>query len=137
MQPIVTLIEKQTVPLTAADDRIKVAGDILEFKEFFVADDNLEFDEKAFEKRIRKPNATPLLIAFRAELAAIDDFNAASTEAALRAFIEAQSIKMGNIIHALRVAVTGKAVGLGMFATLDILGRASCLARIDLACQRA
>ena len=122
--------------LTAADDRIKVAGDILEFSEFFVADNDLEFTEKAFQKRIRKPNATPLLIAFRAELAAIDTFDAPSTEAALRTFIEAQSIKMGDIIHALRVAVTGKPVGLGMFDTLDILGRESCLARIDLACQR-
>jgi glutamyl-tRNA synthetase len=123
--------------LAAADDRIKVAGDILDFSEFFVADKALEFTEKAFEKRIRKPNAMPLLIAFRAELAAIDTFDAASTEAALREFIEAQSIKMGEIIHALRVAVTGKPVGLGMFDTLDILGRESCLARIDLACQRA
>jgi glutamyl-tRNA synthetase len=123
--------------LAAADDRIKVAGDVLDFSEFFVADEALEFTEKAFEKRIRKPNAMPLLIAFRAELAAIDTFDAASTEAALREFIEAQSIKMGEIIHALRVAVTGKPVGLGMFDTLDILGRESCLARIDLACQRA
>jgi glutamyl-tRNA synthetase len=77
------------------------------------------------------------LIALREELVAIDNFNAASTEAALRAFIEAKSIKMGNIIHALRVAVTGKTVGLGMFDTLEILGRESCLARIDRACQRA
>ncbi|HJN08647.1 MAG TPA: glutamate--tRNA ligase [Pirellulaceae bacterium] len=123
--------------LVAADDRIKVAGDILEFREFFVADDDIEFNEKAFGKRIRKPNAIPLLIALREELVAIDNFNAASTEAALRAFIEAKSIKMGNIIHALRVAVTGKTVGLGMFDTLEILGRESCLARIDRACQRA
>ncbi len=122
--------------LQAADDRVKVAGDILEFGEFFVADDALEFDEKAFEKRIRKPNATPLLLAFRAELAVLEPFDAVTTEAALRAFIEAQSIKMGEIIHALRVAVTGKAVGVGMFDTLAILGRDSCLARIDRACAR-
>ena len=48
-----------------------------------------------------------------------------------------RSIKMGDIIHALRVAVTGKAVGLGMFDTVEIVGRESCLARIDRACQRA
>jgi glutamyl-tRNA synthetase len=123
--------------LTAADDRIKVAGDILEFREFFIEDEDMEFDEKAFEKRIRKPDAVPLLVAFRAELASVETFDAASTEAALRAFIEAHAIKMGNIIHALRVAVTGKAVGVGMFDTLEILGRESCLARIDRACQRA
>ncbi len=123
--------------LEAADDRIKVAGDILSLTEFFVADESLEYDEKAFEKRVRKPDAKPLLVAFRAELAQVEPFDAASTEQCLRAFVESQGIKMGQIIHALRVAVTGKAVGVGMFDTLEILGRESCLARIDRACRLA
>ena len=33
------------------------------------------------------------------------------TEACLRQFVEAEGIKIGEVIHALRVAVTGKAVG--------------------------
>ena len=41
------------------------------------------------------------------------------------------------MIHALRVAVTGKAVGFGMFEILEILGRDSCLARIDRALRLA
>ena len=40
------------------------------------------------------------------------------------------------MIHALRVAVTGKSVGFGMFETLEILGRDSSLARIDRALAR-
>ena len=44
---------------------------------------------------------------------------------------------MGEIIHALRVAVTGKAVGVGMFETLAILGRESTLCRIDRASRKA
>jgi len=35
-----------------------------------------------------------------------------------------------------RVAVTGKAVGFGMFETLEILGRERCLARIERALAR-
>ena len=35
----------------------------------------------------------------------------------------------------LRVAVTGKGVGLGMFDTLAILGRRSSLARVDRAME--
>jgi len=38
-----------------------------------------------------------------------------------------------DIVHAVRVAVTGKAVGFGLFDTLAILGRERCLARIDRA----
>ena len=40
-------------------------------------------------------------------------------------------------MHAVRVAVTGKAVGFGLFDTLAILGRERCLARIDRAVQMA
>jgi glutamyl-tRNA synthetase len=38
---------------------------------------------------------------------------------------------VGQLIHALRVAVTGKPVGFGMFETLAILGRDRVLRRLD------
>ncbi len=37
-------------------------------------------------------------------------------------FVAAGGIKIGDIVHAVRVAVTGKAVGFGLFDTLAILG---------------
>ena len=51
--------------------------------------------------------------------------------------MEEKGIKIGQIVHALRVAVTGKPVGFGLFETLAILGRERCLARIDRALARA
>ena len=48
-----------------------------------------------------------------------------------------EGIKIGQIIHAVRVAVTGKGVGFGLFEALEILGRAACLARIDRALAAA
>jgi glutamyl/glutaminyl-tRNA synthetase len=50
--------------------------------------------------------------------------------------VEEQGIKIGQIIHALRVAVTGKAVGFGMFETLELLGKSCVLRRIDETCRR-
>ena len=47
-----------------------------------------------------------------------------------------EGIKVEQIIHALRVAVTGKAVGFGLFETLAILGKEHCLARIAGALRR-
>ncbi|MEM6330254.1 MAG: glutamate--tRNA ligase [Planctomycetota bacterium] len=118
----------------AAGDRIKAAGDILDYADFFTADDQLPYDEKAFAKRLAKPaDAAELLAAFREELAAVEPFTAAATDAALHAFIEQRGIKIGQIIHAVRVAVTGKAIGFGVFETLEILGRERCLRRIDRA----
>ena len=52
-------------------------------------------------------------------------------------WVSAEGIKIGDIVHAVRVAVTGKAVGFGLFDTLAILGRERCLARIDRAIAAA
>ncbi|WP_425397501.1 glutamate--tRNA ligase [Aeoliella sp.] len=118
----------------AAGDRITVFGDILDFDDFFTADDQLVYDEKAFEKRLVKPDdAGELLAAFREKLAAAEEFDAESLDKLLHDFVEQREIKIGQIIHAVRVAATGKAVGFGMFETLAILGKERSLARIDRA----
>ncbi|MCA9133059.1 MAG: glutamate--tRNA ligase [Planctomycetales bacterium] len=120
--------------LTAAHDRIKLASDILDYDDFFTADEDLAYDPTAFEKRLRQDEpARQLLQKFRQQLASLEPFTVASTEACLKSFVEAEGIKFNQIIHALRVAVTGKAVGFGMFDALAILGSVRSLARIDRA----
>jgi len=115
-----------------ASDRIKVAGDILDFVDFFMPDDAFPYDELAKAKRITEPpEAIPLLREFRDELAKQEDFSHAALEQLMQRFIEEKQIKVNQIIHALRVATTGKAVGLGMFETLEILGKERALRRID------
>jgi glutamyl-tRNA synthetase len=121
----------------AAGERIKVWGDVLDYGEFFVTDRELPYEEKAFAKRLGKPDAAERLAGLRARLAAADDFSAAALDGLVRTFVEEHGIAVGDVIHALRVAVTGKAVGFGMFETLEILGRESCLARIDRALELA
>jgi glutamyl-tRNA synthetase len=116
----------------AAGDRIKVAGDILDYAFFFQADDKIAFDEKAFDKRVRKPpEARTLLTGFKEVLASTPSFDAATLEKLLQDFIGAQGVDLGQIIHALRVAVTGRAIGFGLYETLAILGRERSVARIE------
>jgi glutamyl-tRNA synthetase len=74
-----------------------------------------------------------LLARLKAPLAAVEPFDPPGLEAAVRAFIAAQQIGLGDIIHALRVAITGDAVGFGLYDALAILGRERCLARIERA----
>jgi glutamyl-tRNA synthetase len=127
-----------TQVVTAADDRIKIAGDILEFDDFFTADDQLRYDEAVFAKRVQQdPPAVELLRKFRVELAAIEQFDAATTEASFKQFVETQGIKFNQIVHVLRLAITGKAVGFGMFDSMAILGKPRVLARIDRLIARA
>ena len=122
--------------IAATGDRLKVFSDILDYDEFFVEDSELNYDEKSVEKRLRKsPESVELLQAFRTQLETVEPYDSETLDRSLHEFIDARGVKMGSVIHALRVAITGKSVGIGMFDCLAILGRERCLARIDRALQ--
>ena len=122
--------------VTAAGDRIKKSGDILQFDEFFVSDEEMTFEEKVVKKRLKKtPETVELLAKFKDQLGEVEPFDAPTLDKLLHEFVEAEDIKIGQIIHALRVAVSGKGVGLGMFDCMAILGKDACLARIDRALE--
>lgn len=120
----------------AAGDRIKVAGDILGYPEFFQADDEVAYDQNAFDEQVRRVGVEPLLRRFRDRLGTTAPFDADALDRAMHAFVETEGVPIAQIIHAVRVAVTGKAVGFGLFEGLAILGRDACVARIDRALAR-
>ncbi|MBL4886680.1 MAG: glutamate--tRNA ligase [Planctomycetaceae bacterium] len=120
--------------IAAIGERFVLFSDILKFNEFFVADEELEFDPKAFKKRIVKPEQAKSLLDALAEH--LQNSQAESTEdfdQVVHDFVEKQEIQIGQIIHALRVAVTGKGAGVGMFDAMAILGTESCIKRIRIA----
>jgi glutamyl-tRNA synthetase len=118
----------------AAGDRIKVAGDILDYASFFLPANQLTYHNKDFDKRLRQPvEAAKLLAAMRACLVSVDSFDAPALEAIVHSFVQGQGIAIAQIVHALRVAVTGCAVGFGLFDAMAILGKSEVLARIDRA----
>jgi len=122
--------------VAAAGDRIKKSGDILQYDEFFISDEEMAFEEKVVQKRLKKPaDAVELLTKLRAKLADAEPFDADALDKLLHDFVEAEEIKIGQIIHALRVAVSGKGVGIGMFDCMAILGKDACLKRIDRALE--
>jgi len=122
--------------VAGADDRLKMAGDILNFDYFFL--DDFSFNEKAFSKRICKPeNARDLLRRLRDRLALSETFDAEHVANQIQHFCADSDIELKDIIHAIRVAATGQAGGFGMFDTLAILGKEKVLARIDIALDRA
>ena len=127
---------KLTRIVEAAGDRLKVAGDILAYADFFfVPDDQLAYDAKDVEKRLKKDGVKELLLKFKAKLAAQEDFSVAALEAMMHVFLEEQGIKIGDIVHAVRVSITGKGVGPGLYDCLELIGKPSCLARIERAIE--
>jgi len=115
-----------------AGDRLKVAGDILQFDDFFIPAEQLVYDDKAFRKRlVDPPQAAEWLREFVGDLQDCSDFTTPVLKAALDAFLARHDLKIGQLIHAIRLAVTGRAVGFGVFETLETLGREESLQRIE------
>jgi glutamyl-tRNA synthetase len=136
--PPCEISEKLTLILRAAGDRIKVAGDILQFDELFIDDQALAYDEGSFQKKLTgDPQAQSLLREFREVLLAETDFSAKCLEEKLKQFLEARGLKFGQIAAALRLALSGKLVGLGLLDYCEILGKESSLKRIDQALAKA
>jgi glutamyl-tRNA synthetase len=93
--------------------------------------DDIEFDEAAVAKNLKKePRLKELLPALAERLAQLSTFDAATTEAALRAFSEESNVKAGLLINASRTALTGQAVGPSMFEVFDAVGQARSVRRL-------
>jgi glutamyl-tRNA synthetase len=66
----------------------------------------------------------------RAALETVTSWSAETTEAAMRAFAEANGLKLGGVAQPLRVALTGRTTSPGIFDVLAVLGRQECLNRL-------
>jgi glutamyl-tRNA synthetase len=120
--------------VTEAGPRMIVAGDILNYDDFFLPDDRLPCDDRAFDKYVRQ--APDLLRKLRELVAAVEPFDTATLRRRVEELAQAGGGKPGALSQSLRVAVTGKQVGFDAYATLAILGRDRCLRRIDRALGR-
>ena len=115
--------------IEASGDRLKVAGDILAYAEFFLVEEPV-MDPDAVDQRLAKPGTGPLLEAFTAAVATAAPFDPPTLEEALKQVVAEAGVKVGDLVHAVRVAVTGRTVGPGLYDCLAILGREKTLARL-------
>ena len=118
--------------IEALGDRLKVFGDILLQAGFFFGEE-VTFDDKAFGKRVAAPGAPERLAEYRTWLAAREAFDAASLEEGTQAYLAERNLGLADIVHAVRVAITGSAVGPGLFDCVALIGKELCLRRIDRA----
>ncbi|RLS62154.1 MAG: glutamate--tRNA ligase [Planctomycetota bacterium] len=116
--------------IEASGDRLKVAGDILAYADFFLLNEP-PLDEAAVKQRLAKPGVQKLLTLFSAAIAELDLFEPGPLEEALKLVVTNAGVKAGDLVHAVRIAVTGKPVGPGLYDCLTIIGRDQALARIE------
>jgi glutamyl-tRNA synthetase len=112
--------------------RMKKLDEIVEVGRFFFVD-LPEYDPAAVDKHLRSAGIVDRLRAIDDAFAGLASFDPASTEAAVRTVADATGVKAATLIHAVRVAVTGKTASPGLFEVLALVGRDRTRARIGAA----
>jgi glutamyl-tRNA synthetase len=112
--------------------RAKKLGQFVDDGRLFFMDD-VEYDPAAARKFLQPAGTRDHLEALRAAFDAVEPFEQAPLEAALRALAEARGVKPATLIHATRVAVTGKSVSPGLFEILELIGRSRTVRRLGTA----
>jgi len=107
--------------------RLKLFTQVEEWKYYFT--DEIDYDEKAVRKVLRKDGARPGLEAAAGALSEVE-FNEHAIERAIRAAESEAGMVEGKLNQVLRVAVTGLARGAGIYETMALLGKERSLRRI-------
>ncbi len=123
-----SLVDK-ALPLVA--ERSRTLAEVYDSLLPYISND-LVYDEEGLKKHFRKDLATvhKRLTLYRERLAALPEFTKEAAEETLRLLVEELGVKPGELIHPVRLAVTGRTVGPPLFDCLDLLGRERVLARL-------
>ncbi|WP_425956521.1 glutamate--tRNA ligase [Xylanimonas sp. McL0601] len=114
-----------------AQTRVATLSEITANVDFLFLDAPVD-DEASWAKAMKDP-APALLADARAALAALEPWEAEPLKDTVTAVGEQHGLKLGKAQAPVRVAVTGRTVGLPLFESLQVLGREKTVARIDAA----
>ncbi|MFF5472247.1 glutamate--tRNA ligase [Streptomyces achromogenes] len=117
-----------------ARTRLTRLSEITGYVDFLFLDEPVE-DEASWNKAM-KEGAGDILTDVRAGLAAVAGWRAEELKGVLLAVGEKHGLKLGRAQAPVRVAVTGRTVGLPLFESMELLGRDRVLARLDTAVRR-
>ncbi|MFM9443429.1 glutamate--tRNA ligase [Streptomyces acidiscabies] len=114
-----------------AQTRLKVLSEITDNVDFLFLPRPVE-DEASWTKAM-KDGSDALLATAREKLETADWTSSESLKEAVLAAGEVHGLKLGKAQAPVRVAITGRTVGLPLFESLEVLGKEASLARIDAA----
>ncbi len=110
-------------------ERLRLPRDIWTYGDFFFQDD-VAYDPQAMRRYFRGRETATLLRRLRQALAGAAPFDAPTIETAVRAAAAELGVEGKAVIHPLRVALTGKTVGPGLFELAAVLGKERVLRRL-------
>jgi glutamyl-tRNA synthetase len=135
------LVEKKYIPEEGFDEeyvlsvvklfqeRLPTLNDFPPRADYFFLEE-IEIDSKAREKFLSRDFSKEFRL-FIERLEGLETFDAAHIEAAFRELVEELNLPAKELIHPIRVALTGKTVGPGLFELIYHLGREKAKKRLS------
>lgn len=114
-------------------ERVKTLKELVEVSRYFY-EDFAEFEENAAKKHLRGVAAEPLALV-KAKLAELASWTSEAIHQQINAAAEELGLGMGKVGMPLRVAVTGGGNSPALDITLQLIGKARVLSRIELALE--
>ncbi len=96
---------------------------------FFI--DNVNYDESAVNEFLIKPKVAGYLEKFKQAIEKTEPFEHKAIEESIRGLVAQMGIKAGDIIHPVRVALTGGTVSPGIFEVIEFLGKERSVSRLQ------
>ncbi len=103
----------------------------------FFFSDKVEYDEAAVRSILEKDGVKARIKALIERFSALEKFDLQSVEDCVRNLSADLNIKAADLIHPIRVAVTGCKVGAGLFETVILVGKEKTIARLKAALDKA
>ncbi len=114
--------------------RASTLVDFVEWGDYFWKDD-YAFEDRAVEMHLTKDMSkefSALIEVFQA----LEDWSVESVERVFRELVDKLGLKARDLIHPVRVAVSGKKVGPGLFELLCVLGKETVIRRLQRQIER-
>ncbi|MBN1939021.1 MAG: glutamate--tRNA ligase [Candidatus Aminicenantes bacterium] len=110
--------------------RVKTLREFGPMVEFFFRDD-FPVEEEGRKKHLEPEASRVRLAGLVPKIAALPEFTAPALEALYRAEAESLAVKVAELIHPTRMAVSGRTKGAGLFEIMAVLGRETVLRRLQ------
>lgn len=115
--------------------RIKTVSDFPNQAEYFFVS-RLRYDRDAVNKFLRRKELKVIFNLLIKDLNRLRPFNIEKIEKCCRDLIQKLGIASGDLIHPVRVAITGKSVSPGLFDVIYLLGKKKTIQRLRKAIKR-
>lgn len=113
-------------------EKVKLLTDIPNLVDFFLKED-MVYREEAINKVLRKEGVDKILGDLVMILNAEESFLADHLEETVRKYCSEKNLNAKQVFHPLRVAVSGRTEGPGLFQMLELLGKERVIRRIEQA----